>query len=599
MGDMTVAQLSQYLRQLESTSSRLEITAILAQVFTQLKEEEIKPTCYLLQGQVLPQYTGVEFQISVKTLVKVLGRFVLQKERAEASLFGDDQSESGAKEVETLYKTVGDLGIVAEQLFMQSEHIGKGEVSLVDLYQSLLQIAQDSGAQSQQRKQDKTAILFAQLDPVSVKFVTRILLGRLRLGFSDMTIIDALSWAMCGDKSERSLLEDAYQRRADIGALAQAYMQQKDTTKRHELLTQLYTIELGTPVVPALCQRLNSATEVIEKMTEVIAEPKYDGLRVQIHFSRGKKTQPNILKTFTRNLEDSTAMFPELETIGEYLHCDACILDAEAIGYDPTTGNLISFQQTSQRKRKHGVAEKAQEVPVRFYIFDILHLDGKDLLQRSLKERKATLKTIFQDNSVLVHTEQIVTSDAAELQAYHQDALAEGLEGVVMKQTSSSYQSGRKGWSWVKMKEAEGQSGKLNDTVDAVVMGYYSGRGKRAGFGLGAFLVGIWDAQAEQVLTIAKIGTGLTEERLTEVKKRCDALAVPAMPEQYQVDKMLVPDVWCAPGLVVEIAADELTTSPIHTAGKALRFPRFLRFRDDKNWQQATTSEELRSIQVA
>lgn len=595
---MTVAHLSQYLQQLESTSSRLEITSLLAQVFTELTHEEIKPTCYLLQGQVLPQYTGVEFQISIKTLTKVLGRFISANEASAVSLFGDDASDIGAKEVEKLYNSVGDLGAVAEQIFSQRQSATAGKLPLIRVYEKLLEIAQDSGAQSQQRKQDMTAALFEQLDPVSAKFVTRILLGRMRLGFSDMTIIDALSWAMCGDKSERSLLEDAYQRRADIGALAQVYMQQKDLAQRHELLTNHYSIELGAPVVPALCQRLNSAAEVMEKMTEVVAEPKYDGLRVQIHFVRGKDGQPSLLKTFTRNLEDSTAMFPELESIGEYVQCDACILDAEAIGYDPTTGNLISFQQTSQRKRKHGIAEKAQEIPVRFYVFDLLHLNGRDLLQQSLRERKDVLKTVFEDNTVLVHTEEIVTSDPMKLQAYHEHALAEGLEGVVMKQTSSSYQSGRKGWSWVKMKEAEGQSGKLSDTVDAIIMGYYYGRGKRAGFGLGAFLVGIWDAENEQVLTIAKIGTGLTEEALTEVKRRCDVLATPEMPEHYRVDNMLKPDVWCSPSQVVEIAADELTTSPIHTAGQALRFPRFLQFRDDKSWQQATTTEELKSIQV-
>jgi DNA ligase 1 len=596
---MTIAQLSQYLQKLESTSSRLEITALLAEVFQQLQLKEVRQTCYLLQGQVLPQYYGVEFQISVKTVTKVLAR-LLPSQGESQSLFGESESEENTKIVEQKYKLLGDLGMVAEEVVKTvSDQKEKGQLSILEVYERLLEIAQDNGAQSQQRKQDKTIGLFEELDSISAKFVTRILLGRLRLGFSDMTIIDALSWAVCGDKSERDVLEDAYQRRADIGQLATQYLEEKDAEKRHHLLKDNYPIEVGAPVVPALCQRLNSAAEVIEKMSEVIAEPKYDGLRVQIHFKRAKGDHSQLLRTFTRNLEESSAMFPELSETTELLNCESCVLDAEAIGYDRATGNLISFQQTMQRKRKHGIAEKAQEIPVRFYVFDLLHLDGKDLLELPLKERKKMLDELFKDNQILVHTEQVVTSDPQELQQYHQHALAEGLEGVVMKQTSAGYQSGRKGWSWVKMKEAEGTSGKLSDTVDAIVMGYYNGRGKRAGFGIGAFLVGIWNEETQQVLTIAKIGTGLTEEMLEEVKRRCDALATPEQPTHYQVNKMLLPDVWCVPGLVVEVAADELTTSPIHTAVQALRFPRFLQFREDKTWQQATTLKELEQIQIA
>lgn len=149
------------------------------------------------------------------------------------------------------------------------------------------------------------------------------------------------------------------------------------------------------------------------------------------------------------------------------------------------------------------------------------------------------------------------------------------------------------------MKEAEGTTGKLSDTMDVIVMGYYYGRGKRAEFGIGAFLVGVLDEKTQQVLTLAKIGTGLTEETLAEVKKRCDALVVPEQPPVYIVQKMLIPDVWCSPELVVEVAADELTTSPIHSAGQALRFPRFIKFRDDKKWDEATTLEELKSIKIA
>lgn len=599
---MTIAKLSEYLNQLENISSRLEITSTLADLLNNLEPDEVRPTCYLLQGQLLPQYHGLEFQISVKTVIKVLARLLPNKKGDTIDLFGDEDLSAAETEVGSRYKKVGDLGKVAQSVITERGVQLKKQTSSLDvaeLYQKLSEIAQDNGSQSQQRKQDKAVALFEQLDPLSAKFVTRILLGRLRLGFSDMTIMDALSWAMCGDKSEREMLEAAYQRRADIGKLASEYLQLKDSTKRHKLLAEQYSIELGVPVVPALCQRLNSASEVIEKMKEVVAEPKYDGLRIQIHFRKGSDGKPALLRTFTRNLEESSAQFPELEHIAAKLHCQSCILDGEAIGYDPKTGHLIPFQQTIQRKRKHGIAEKAAEIPVRFYIFDLLYLDGHNLINQPLVERKKKLDKVFADNDILRHPESLTTTDSVELKQYHEEMLAEGLEGIVMKQTSAAYQSGRKGWSWVKMKEAEGTTGKLSDTMDVIVMGYYYGRGKRAEFGIGAFLVGVLDEKTQQVLTLAKIGTGLTEETLAEVKKRCDALVVPEQPPVYIVQKMLIPDVWCSPELVVEVAADELTTSPIHSAGQALRFPRFIKFRDDKKWDEATTLEELKSIKIA
>lgn len=591
---MTFAQFAHALEQLEGTSSRLEITAQLAALFRQFAAAEIKVGCYLLQGQLLPAYHGLEFQIATKTVQKVLARLLPPAATADPA---------AEVMITSWYQQLGDLGKVAEQVANQrvaTQPLNEA-LSLTAVYDQLLQIARDTGVQSQQRKQEKAISLLAQLDPVSAKFVVRILLGRLRLGFSDMTMIDALSWAMTGDKSEREQLESAYQRRADIGQLASEYLAVSDTAARQQLLREHYSLELGVPVVPALCQRLNTTAEVIAKMGAVLAEPKYDGLRLQLHYGRGQRPDhpPAVLRSFTRNLEESSEMFPELRQAVASLACQSCILDGEVIGYDPGSGQLIPFQQTIQRKRKHGVAAKAAEIPIRYYVFDLLYLNGENLINLPLQQRKAMLAPLFADDQILVHAPAAQTSDPQQLRRFHEEALAEGLEGVVMKQLTSVYQSGRKGWSWVKMKEAEGQTGKLTDTVDVVVLGYYFGRGKRAEFGIGAFLVGVIDEASQRVLTLAKIGTGLSEAALVEVKQRCDQLVVATPPASYVVDKALAPDRWCAPQLVVEVAADELTTSPIHTAGKAMRFPRFVRFRDDKTWQQATTLAELRTIEIA
>jgi DNA ligase-1 len=598
---MLFANFADYLQRLEAIDSRLEMTAVLSELLRALGPAEIVDACYLLQGQLQPPYRSLDFQIAVKTVIKALARLengslTANKkgsiESNQSALFEEENYGAQERAVEGVYKKLGDLGLVAEEVARAAAPRANQNLNIQTVYETLSAIARESGVQSQQRKLQGLVDLLENLDPISAKFVVRIILGRLRLGFSDMTMIDALSWAMTGSKSERTILENAYQKKADIGKLAEFYLQQPDANARTQALEN-YQVEVGVPVIPALCQRLNSAAEMIEKMHDVIAEPKYDGLRVQIHVQKNATNPSEILHTYTRNLEETTHMFPELREAIALLHCQSCILDAEAIGFDPKTGELLPFQLTIQRKRKHDISEKAKDVPVRFYVFDVLSLDGRDLIATPLEERKALLAKLFPENTILYFSQGIRTSDPEVLREFHEKQLADGLEGAVVKQATSVYQSGRKGWSWVKIKEAEGQSGKLSDTLDVAVMGYYMGRGKRNEFGIGAFLVGVFDAKTDQICTIAKIGTGLTDEVLRETKQRLDALRVNEMPKNYQVNKMLLPDVWCRPEFVVEVAADELTHSPIHTAGFALRFPRLVKFRDDKTWQQITTLQEL------
>jgi DNA ligase 1 len=594
---MEFSTFAEYLQKLEDISSRLEITAVLAELLSKLEADEVEQACYLLQGQLLPPYENLEFQIAVKTVIKSLARLLPTDVINSETLFSEPDFSLAEKEVNHLYHQMGDLGKVAESIVVKNSQIQKNarlkKDTIKEVYDHLTKIARDNGAQSQQRKLDALTTLLKQLDARSAKFVVRIILGRLRLGFSDMTIIDALSWVMTGNKSEHEILELAYQKKANIGKLAAFYLQEKDQQKRHQAL-QNYTLEVGVPVIPALCQRLNSAAEMIEKMGEVIAEPKYDGLRVQIHYK--KEAGKVLIRTFTRNLEETSDMFPELKEAVAKLQCDSCILDAEAIGYDPESGELLPFQQTIQRKRKHDVAEKAKTVPIRFYIFDALALDGEDLLHLPLSERKQKVAKLFTDDAILYHSPELHTKDPQVLHEFHEQNLAAGLEGVVVKQKTAPYQSGRKGWSWVKMKEAEGTSGKLADTLDVIVMGYYYGRGKRTEFGIGAILVGVYDEATNAILTIAKIGTGLSDEQLRQTKQKCDQLKTEEQPTQYQLSKFLHPDVWCLPGFVVEVAADELTRSPIHSAKWALRFPRLMQFREDKAWDQATTIEEVNQL---
>lgn len=611
---MTFRQLSAHLERLEATRARLEITAQLADLLKQLNQAEIEITCTLLQGSLVPPYQSLEFQLAQKMLLRALARVLAEQTTADdmndalapaaepLSLFevttptADSKLQQAQNQIEQRFHTLGDLGELAVEVMSLVKFSQPTEATIAEVYQLLRAIAEVSGAGSQDQKLQLLVELFKKIDPLSVKFVMRIVMGKLRLGFSTLTLMDAVSWAKHGDKRDREALELAYQKKADIGKLAAAYLTAPND--QVEAALNAYQVEFGVPVVPALCQRLNTAEEIIEKMQHVYAEPKYDGLRLQLHFN--SETQE--FRAYTRNLEEVTAMFPELTGAISTLQCKTCILDAEAVGYDPKTGQILPFQATITRKRKHEVAAQAETVPIRCFVFDVMMIDGVSLVDLPLSERKRQLNQILPaavQTATITQTTYREISDPVVLHAYHEAELGAGLEGIVIKQTDAIYRSGRKGWRWVKIKEKEGTSGKLADTVDCVVMGYYFGKGKRTAFGVGAFLLGVLsEVNGEhRILSVAKLGTGLTDVEFQELRKQSDGLKVMVQPALYQVPSTLIPNGWLEPGLVLEIAADEITESPTHAAGLSLRFPRLVRVRADKNWEQATTVTELRVLQ--
>ncbi|OGJ37497.1 MAG: hypothetical protein A2383_00540 [Candidatus Pacebacteria bacterium RIFOXYB1_FULL_39_46] len=596
---MTFFTFAQHLKKIEAVSARLEITRLLSQLFSELKIKEIPPAIYLSLGRLVPQYQSLEFQLSTKMILRALTKHLAHHpdiygaNGSMSNLFNETDESLYEERVNKLYKQTGDIGETTEQLLSLGDKEGL-KPDLLEVYEQLVQIAKEGGTGSQERKIAGLIDLFEKLDSNSLRFIVRIIVGKLRLGFSTMTVLDALSWTKHNDKSESGKLEELFQKKADLGLLAQVYLDPQHNLKA---VQKLYQISEGIPVMPALCQRLNSAEEIIAKMPKVIVEPKYDGLRIQIHLGKDKNSKKWV-RSFTRNLEETSQMFPELNQALTKLDCVSCILDGEVVGVDKKTGKIVAFQETSTRRRKHGIAAKAEELPVRFYLFDVLEKNGQSLIDTPLSERKTILKQIVKaDTDVFTTAPFIVTSDPEELHDYHTKQLALGLEGAVIKKHDSVYKSGRKGWRWVKIKEEEGTSGKLSDTLDCIVMGYYGGRGKRAAFGVGAFLVGLLGDDGK-IYTLAKIGTGLTDEQFKELKKRLNKHEVKVKPKVYKVHKNLIPDGWIEPSFVVEIAADELTRSPVHSAGKALRFPRLVKFRDDKTWQEATTLKEMETIKI-
>lgn len=568
---MLFRDFAEHLEKLEKISSRLAITDEVVTVLKKLSPDEVRGAVYILLGRLEPTYTGLEFNLGYKMILRALGAM----------------EEVGRVKMLAKLKRVGDMGDVVMEMPENLFHDKK--LSVGEVYERLLAIAKFEKTGSQEKKVSGLADLLSELDQLGAKFVVRIVLGHLRLGFSDKTILDALSVAERGDKSARKKLDEAYQIMPDAGLLSKRVL-----TKGVDVVLKDLEVEIGVPVIPALCQRLNSAVEIIENMKDVAVEQKYDGTRVQIHFKRKGFADGTKVKTYTRNLEENSHMFPELFEMGNWIKGGEAVLDAEAVGINIKTGKILPFQMTITRKRKHGIEKAAGAIPLRFYVFDILKKDSKTLIKEPYYKRREILKGTVKNNKVLVIDESHHTDDPVVVHKFHEEFLKEGFEGAVIKKWDGEYLPGRQGWNWVKIKESEGKTGKLKDTLDLIVMGYYRGRGKRAGFGLGAFLVGI--RMDESVLTIAKIGTGLSDEQFHELKRRLDKLTVKEKPKEYEVNKALEADVWVRPGLVVEIAADELTKSPTHSAGVALRFPRLVKFRDDKDFSGVTTIKELEGI---
>lgn len=572
---MDFTELSEYLLKLENTSSRLEITGILSELFSKSTPAEIDKICYLTLGILAPNYRGIVFNIAEKMMIKAL-----------SLAYNVNDSE-----VVALYKKEGDLGNAAELL--AEKHKSKNSSwEVVKIYEILIGIAQDDGGGSVERKVQKMAEILREMDPLSARYLARIPLGKLRLGFSDKTIIDALSWMETGGKGESKKISEIYNILPDVGLLAKHIK-----AKGVALASREAKPIVGVPVLPMLAQRLKSPSEMIEKMGEVFVEPKFDGLRVLIHFARGKsKDRKDLVKAFTRNSNDVTEMFPEILRIGEYIKADEVIFDSEAVGMDPEMKRILDFQTTMKRRRVHDIGETSRKIPLSFQIFDILYKDGMSLMNTPYEERRIILEGMFTANKLFVVDEKVKTKDPEVINFEYRKKIKEGLEGIIVKKCTASYVAGRTGWRWVKMKQEEAARGKLPDTVDAVVMGYTLGKGKRAGFGVGQFLVGVVDTRFGGIKTLTKIGTGLTDEQFKELAVRLEKLKVGEKPVNYQLHKNYTPDYWVEPKLVVELAGDDLTKSPIHTSGYALRFPRLVKFRDDKDVQGATTIDEIKTL---
>jgi DNA ligase-1 len=568
---LTFRSFAETLAALEETRSRQRLVQRLAELLRRLQPSEIEPVVYLLQGQLRPPYEGIEIGVGEKLLIAAL---------AEAH-------RMAMPTVARRLRSLGDAGRLAEVLAPSPR---RRQLTVRQAYDLLLRVAAARGPGSIERKVQLLAAALRQAAPLEARYLVRTAQGRLRLGVGDQTILEAGALAALGDRKRKPLLERAYNIRADLAGVVRLAFE------RGEQGLARVTPEIGIPVRPALAQRLPSAESIIRRLGPVQVEPKYDGFRLQLHRDGTR------VWTFSRRLEDVTAMFPELAVAARrQLRVRRAIIEGEAVGYDPDTGEFLPFQQTMTRKRKAGVAEAAERHPVRLFTFDLLYAGRTSWIPRAQRDRSRRLAAVlpFSPADRLAVSESRLIRDAGELQAWFDEMIERGLEGIVAKRPDAPYQAGVRGYQWVKLKRA--YQSKLRDTVDLVIVGYLRGRGRRASLGIGSLLGAVYDHRHDRFRTVAKVGSGLTDEAWKTLRARLDRDAVRSRPAG--VDALLTPDVWVEPKQVVEVLADEITRSPTHTCGRtgsepgyALRFPRLLGLRSDREPSDATTEREILSL---
>lgn len=575
---MKFAEFAIYLDKLDQTSKRLEMTDILASLIKDLNENEIKKGIYLSLGTLKAPFEDLKFNFADKQMVKTLATY----------------SGKEMEEINSLYSKEGDLGSVG---FLISQEIKNPHLSLLEVYEKLEEIALIEGTGSQEKKSQKIISLLQNLDPLSIKFAIRIILGNNRLGFTELTVVDAIC-KFLNDKSLKTQVEDAYNRYPDLGDIT-------EKIKENGILgIKKIKIKPGVPILPQKAQRLNTPEEIIEKMGKVWCEYKFDGTRVQLHLDKtnqktssdlfGEKTK-FLVKTFTRNLEETTHQYPDIiEDAINQLDVESVILDGEAIGFNKETGEYLPFQETIQRKRKHNVLEMAKQIPLKYLVFDILYLNGEETINLPLLERRKLLNKIVKKGGNIEIDSHLETEEVLEVENFFNEAKHKRLEGIMVKKPDSLYEAGARAFSWIKFKRNENTD--VLDTVDVAVLGYFYGKGVRSEFGIGGFLVGVYDEETNSFKSVSKIGSGLTDEEWVKIKKDCDEIQLHEKPKDYDVNKDMYPDIWVKPKIVVTVRADEVSVSPIHTAGIALRFPRLISFRNDKTPFDTTSIKEIKVI---
>lgn len=605
MGSIKFSEVCKVFDVIERTASRNETTEILAEFFKKLEKKDAQILSYFVLGRVAPFFVNSEFNYSEKSIINMLEMY--------------EKVEKKGVNIKKIREKTGDIGDAVYEVLSVS-NIKRDSLSLEYIYEELWKIVNTSGNGSVESKNAIILRVLKSLSPLEAKYFFRIVCGSLRFGINYRTLLDVFSYVISDDKSFKEDLNRAYGVCGDIGWICSKVV---NTTKENAL-NNLKDIEItpGIPVMSRLVERVSDFEEVFERLQPpVLVQSKFDGLRCQIHkydmadFSKEvdvlwsryvKKEQEKglfqmeesgaVVKLFTRNLEDVTDMFPELVEDAKRMENKSFILDSEVLGWDGE--KFLPFQDTMQRRRKHGIGALKENIPVKAMCFDILHIDTKPLYSLDTEKRIS----ILNDMNTVGSIEKCLTLEVSSVEELHSiftENVLKGYEGIIVKQKKGEYLPGVRNYEWIKLKKS--MMNHMVDSVDLVAIGYYLGSGRRTSLGVGAVLGAVYNEEEDIFEGICKIGTGITDSMLKQIKEDLGKDVVEEMPVDMRIPKSLLPDVLVTPKIVFTVEADEVTKRMEKGeekigGGLSLRFPRLVEWNRDKSTTEATSVKELKEM---
>ena len=574
---MKFSVLSDSLEKMEKTSKRLELTGILVELLKKTPNEIIAKVIYLIQGKLKPNFEGVELGIAEKLVIRAISK----------------SAGVTIKKIEDDYNDGGDLGITVSNILKQKTQttFSAETITLERVYETLLKISTLQGKGSQDMKIKYISSLLNDATPEESKFILKILLGTMRLGVAENTVMDALAIAFTNSKENRELVENAYNVSSDLGKVSEVLAQDG----LDGLLK--FNVSLFSPIRPMLADRVKSEEEAVKRIeNEFAAEYKLDGERVQIHIQDDK------VILFSRSLENITNYYPDIvEKISDTINADNGIFEAEIVAINANTGNFLPFQELMHRRRKHKLDQAITNYPITVNFFDILYHNGNELLNYSYNERRKNLEDVIKENEFAKLIPMSIVNNTADISDVLENSINSGCEGLMLKVLNANYRAGSRGSNWLKLKRE--YQNELGDSLDLVVVGAFFGRGRRTGK-YGTLLLSTYDSENDSFPTICKVGTGFTDENLDQLFQILSNKVI--LKKNPRVESSIESDIWFEPELVLEVVASEITLSPIHKTGLnlirkdtgfALRFPKFTgKIRTEKLAEDASCPEEVSAL---
>ena len=571
---MKFSIISDAFQKMEVTSKRLELTDILVGLIKEIPEDVISKAVYLIQGKLRPNFEGVELGIAEKLVMKAMSK----------------SSGIPLKKIEEDYNKGGDLGQTAENILKRKIQttFSSETITLERVYETLLKIANLEGKGSQEMKMRYVSSILNDATPQEAKFILKILLGTLRLGIAENTVMDALAIAFTGEKENREVIENAYNVSSDLGKVAQVV-----STGGIEQIRK-FQIQLFNPIRPMLADRIKSGEDAVKKFqNDFAAEYKLDGERAQIH------KQKDTIMIFSRSLENITSYYPDIvEKISKLIISDDVILEAEVVAMNTNSGDFLPFQELMHRRRKYEIDEAVTKYPITVNFFDVLFSNGKNCMEMEYMERRKLLEKIIKEDDFARLIPMSIINNEEQILEVLENSINSGCEGLMLKHLNSTYRAGIRGSNWLKLKRE--YQNDLGDSLDLVVIGAFFGKGRRTGK-YGTLLLATYNDEEDVFPSICKVGTGFSDESLDQLYQILSPKVT--LKKNPRIISDMAADMWFEPELVIEIVASEITQSPIHktasdkikeNTGLALRFPKFTgKIRTEKNAEDASTDEEV------